>query len=137
MNNGHHCCRFRLVLFAIACAGLVATGFAAAGAEPAAETIRVNATNPGPIISPLLFSYNLEHTRYAMWKGLSAELLANRKFAGKSVADGWKEAKIVRAPEGPTASWPAGKPSGSRPPNARPMPRTLTPGSNRNEFRLP
>ena len=25
--------------------------------------------------------------------------------------------QVVRAPEGPTASWPAGKPSGSRPPN--------------------
>ena len=115
MNNSHHCCRFRLVLFAIACAGLVATGFAAAGAEPATETIRIDATTPGPIIAPLLFSYNLEHTRYAMWKGLSAELLANRKFAGKSVADGWKEAKIVRGAggsDGVVARWQAvGKPA--------------------------
>ena len=50
-----------------------------------------------------------------MWKGLSAELLANRKFAGKSVADGWKEAKIVQGAggsDGVVARWQAvGKPA--------------------------
>ena len=42
--------------------------------------------DPGTItstISPLLFGHNLEHTRRAVWQGLSAELLANRKFCGE------------------------------------------------------
>lgn len=33
-------------------------------------------------ISPLWFGHNLEHTRSCMWRGLSAQLLRNRKFAG-------------------------------------------------------
>lgn len=34
-------------------------------------------------ISPLLFGDNLEHTRGCIYSGLSAEILRNRKFAGK------------------------------------------------------
>ena len=34
-------------------------------------------------ISPLWFGHNLEHTRSCLWRGLSAQLLCNRKFAGK------------------------------------------------------
>ncbi len=37
----------------------------------------------GGYISPLLFGHNLEHTRSCMWRGLCAELIRNRKFAGK------------------------------------------------------
>jgi alpha-L-arabinofuranosidase len=38
-------------------------------------------------ISPLLFGHNLEHTRRAVWQGISAQMLANRKFAGVSTTD--------------------------------------------------
>ena len=33
-------------------------------------------------ISPLWFGHNLEHTRSCVWRGLAAQLLQNRKFAG-------------------------------------------------------
>jgi alpha-L-arabinofuranosidase len=35
------------------------------------------------LISPLWFGHNLEHTRSAMWHGLSAQLIQNRKFGSK------------------------------------------------------
>lgn len=49
----------------------------------AAETGRVviDAKQTGAVVSPLLFGHNLEHTRRAVWQGLSAEMVANRKFA--------------------------------------------------------
>lgn len=34
-------------------------------------------------ISKLLFGHNLEHTRSCVWKGISAQMIRNRKFAGK------------------------------------------------------
>ena len=96
-------------LFSIASVGLLAA------AEPPATPITLDVKSAGPAISPLLFSFNLEHTRHAMWKGISAELLANRKLAGKSVADGLKQSKVVRGAEGPdgaVAHWYAvGKPA--------------------------
>ncbi len=64
--------------------------------------------NAGPVISPLLFGHNLEHTRRAMWQGLSAELLANRKFAGESVADVGTDGRICRGQggaDGVVARW--------------------------------
>ena len=39
-------------------------------------------------VSPYIFGHNLEHTRAAMNGGLSAQLLKNRKFAGKGSANG-------------------------------------------------
>ena len=33
--------------------------------------------------SPYIFGHNLEHTRAAINQGLSAQMLQNRKFAGK------------------------------------------------------
>lgn len=46
-------------------------------------------------ISPYIFGHNLEHTRAAIGGGLSAQMLRNRKFAGKpsageGVASRWK-----------------------------------------------
>ena len=38
------------------------------------------------IVSPFLFGENLEHTRSDVFMGLSAQLLRNRKFAGKPMA---------------------------------------------------
>ncbi|MDR1817104.1 MAG: hypothetical protein LBR07_02785 [Puniceicoccales bacterium] len=34
-------------------------------------------------VSPLLFGHNIEHTRSCVYQGLSAQVLRNRKFAGK------------------------------------------------------
>lgn len=39
-------------------------------------------------VSPWLFGQNLEHTRGCIYGGLSAELIRNRKFAGKPSRDG-------------------------------------------------
>ena len=37
--------------------------------------------------SPYIFGHNLEHTRSAVGRGLSAQMLMNRKFAGKPQAN--------------------------------------------------
>ena len=37
--------------------------------------------------SPYIFGHNLEHTRSAIHNGLSAQMLQNRKFAGKPAAN--------------------------------------------------
>ncbi|MGA2618264.1 MAG: carbohydrate binding domain-containing protein [Thermoguttaceae bacterium] len=54
----------------------------------AAQVITLDIAKPGPAVSPLLFGHNLEFTRRAVWRGLSAEMAANRKFAGEAKADG-------------------------------------------------
>ncbi|MGA2656084.1 MAG: LamG-like jellyroll fold domain-containing protein [Verrucomicrobiota bacterium] len=62
----------------------------------------------GGTISPLLFGHNLEHTRHALWQGLSAELLANRKFAGESTATTGGGAPVTRGrpgADGVAARW--------------------------------
>jgi len=67
-----------------------------------ATQITVDATKTGGEISPLWFGHNLEHTRSCLWRGLSAQLIANRKFAGmpqhNGVASGWY-------PTGSRESW--------------------------------
>ena len=55
---------------------------------PNPRTVHVDPSAAGPEISPFLFGHNLEHTRRAMWQGLSAQLLANRKFAGEVFSRG-------------------------------------------------
>lgn len=45
--------------------------------------ITVHLDRPTGVVSPLWFGHNLEHTRSCMWRGLCAQLLRNRKFAGK------------------------------------------------------
>ncbi|MBR5174570.1 MAG: hypothetical protein IKW89_01420 [Bacteroidales bacterium] len=57
-----------------------------------AQTIDLKNTN---YLSPYVFGHNLEHTRAAVNGGLSAQMLRNRKFAGKpskneGVAADWK-----------------------------------------------
>ncbi len=44
-------------------------------------SLTIDARNQGAVISPLLFGHNLEHTRRAIWQGISAQMIANRKFA--------------------------------------------------------
>ena len=56
-----------------------------------AQTIDLKSTTE---LSPYVFGHNLEHTRAAVNGGLSAQMLRNRKFAGKpsrneGVAAGW------------------------------------------------
>ena len=46
------------------------------------EIIRIDTDNTLPL-SPYLFGHNLEHTRACISGGLSAQMLRNRKFAGK------------------------------------------------------
>lgn len=53
-------------------------------AEPDEITrIEIDAAAHGAVISPLLFGHNLEVTRRAIWTGLGAEMVANRKFAAR------------------------------------------------------
>ena len=46
------------------------------------ETIHIGSASEKPL-SPFVFGHNLEHTRAAVGGGLSAQMLRNRKFAGK------------------------------------------------------
>jgi alpha-N-arabinofuranosidase len=71
----------------------------AEGAEQAVAPIVLDVGEAGPVISPLLFGFNLEYTRYAMWKGLGAQLLANRSFAASS------EVRSAGAEQGLAAHW--------------------------------
>ena len=52
----------------------------------AAETnrIEIDVKQTGVVISPMLFGCNLEVTRRGIWRGLGAEMVANRKFAAVS-----------------------------------------------------
>ena len=70
----------------------LAAGIAAHGGQDNAVTeatsgeteragFTVDASLAGKTISPQLFGHNLEHTRKAIWRGISAEMVANRKFA--------------------------------------------------------
>lgn len=62
---------------------LAAAFLAGAPAQTSAATTRIDIDpkQTGAVISPLLFGHNLEVTRRALWSGLSAEMVANRKFA--------------------------------------------------------
>ena len=58
------------------------------------NVIRIDTQNASEL-SPYVFGHNLEHTRAAVNGGISAQMLKNRKFAGKpaknsGVADGWR-----------------------------------------------
>ena len=98
---------------------IISVGFLAAlrpakadGVERVSVPLVVDISRAGPVISPLLFGANLEHTRYAIWKGLSAQLLANRSFAATSVerSDGPRQVERGR----PRAWPPTGTASESR-----------------------
>lgn len=52
------------------------------------RTSRINILKELHIIEPNLMSYNLEHTRACIYGGLSAQMLKNRKFAGKPEKNG-------------------------------------------------
>ena len=63
-----------LIAITVAC---TLNGFG--GDKPA--TIILDPARTGEKISPQLFGHNLEHTRKAIWQGISAQMVANRKFA--------------------------------------------------------
>jgi hypothetical protein len=48
---------------------------------PSSAAFALDVTSTGPVISPLLYGHDLEFTRHDLYEGLSAEVLANRKFA--------------------------------------------------------
>jgi alpha-N-arabinofuranosidase len=52
--------------------------------------------NTGIIVEKNLFGHNLEHTRSAIFQGLSAQVLRNRKFAGKPAAHSGEAAEWYR-----------------------------------------
>lgn len=54
-------------------------------ARSAEDADAVPGADTGFVVSPLLFGSNLEHTRACVASGISAQLLRNRKFAGKPV----------------------------------------------------
>jgi alpha-L-arabinofuranosidase len=102
----------------LACVSLVMIGGRVLlGEGTAAQRYVIDLRAAGRQVSPLLFGSNLEHTRFAVWKGIGAELLTNRKFAGENVADGRNDARIARAKPGPDgAVWgwqPVGLPHAS------------------------
>jgi len=71
--------RFTVCLIAtVAIASLTSP---AGWAQDQTVSLTIDAQEQGPVISPLLFGHNLEHTRRAIWTGISAEMVANRKFA--------------------------------------------------------
>lgn len=73
-------CAMRSARSLVLASCLVAGG---ALSRPAAgdAVITIDATAQGAVISPDLFGHNLEVTRRAVWSGLSAQMVANRKFA--------------------------------------------------------
>jgi alpha-N-arabinofuranosidase len=68
---------------AVLLVAIAAFGFWADDAlgEPQTVRVEIDGKNAGPAISPLLFGHNVEITRRGVWRGLSAEMVANRKFA--------------------------------------------------------
>ncbi|MEI6516323.1 MAG: hypothetical protein WCO77_10110, partial [bacterium] len=60
---------------------LTCCGMSGGYAGELVSNVVIDVKSPGSVISPLLFSHNLEVTRRAVWSGLGAEMVANRKFA--------------------------------------------------------
>jgi alpha-N-arabinofuranosidase len=70
---------------ALLCLALTAASASAADNQPP-MSLMIDTKDRGAVISPLLFGHNLEVTRRAIWRGIGAEMVANRKFA--AVSDG-------------------------------------------------
>lgn len=52
------------------------------------QSVTIDTRQAGAKVSPLIFGHNLEHTRNCLYKGLSAQILRNRKFANRAQTDG-------------------------------------------------
>jgi hypothetical protein len=79
-----------------------------AGAEPSPITLTADLDQAGDEISYLLFGQNLGLTGRAMWRGLGAQLLANRKFAGPAEPPGTSGTVVLRGQpdaDGVAAHW--------------------------------
>src|SRR5712671_3936098 len=79
--------RRELMLMAGAGIGVLAHGNLMAAASEAAKVFKLDLSRTSGEITPRLFGHNLEHTRRAVWQGVSAQILANRKFSGASTTD--------------------------------------------------
>ena len=62
----------------------------------------IDVRRKGEPISPLWFGHNLEHTRSCVWQGMSAQLIRNRKFAGRP---GRRGQALDWYPIGPPQTW--------------------------------
>ena len=72
--------RFVVVVLSVILAGV---GFSVSDVLAHELTrVEIDAKQTGTTISPLLFGQNIEHTRRSITQGISAEMIANRKFAG-------------------------------------------------------
>lgn len=71
----------RLPLLVLAASLCIAHRNVIFSGEPEIGSIKIDATAVAETISPLLFSHNIEVTRRAVFGGLSAEMVSNRKFA--------------------------------------------------------
>src|SRR5262249_24456218 len=71
----------------VAAAASAPDGHSGRGEAGAPQVFKLDLSRTAGQITPLLFGHNLEHTRRAVWQGLSAQMLANRKFTGASTTD--------------------------------------------------
>jgi alpha-L-arabinofuranosidase len=86
-----------LVCFAVSLQCMTLSVRAEQAPAIALQVFRIDASKKAGEISPLLFGHNVEPTRRAVWQGLSAQMLANRKFAGASTTDFYRN---VENPQG-------------------------------------
>ena len=59
---------------------MATNGAGAVLAQESVDKITLDARDGGAVISPMLFGHNLEVTRRAVWRGLGAEMVANREL---------------------------------------------------------
>ena len=86
--------------------------FTALRALPAgiSETqVRITRSSPGAAVAQELYGHDLEFTRHDLFEGLSAEMLANRKFATLADASSWPAPvqQLAAAGIGGAARWEA------------------------------
>lgn len=75
--------RFTACLIA-AGAVLLCNQAASAADDQQSVSLTIDTKDHGAVISPLLFGHDLEVTRRAIWRGIGAKMVANRKFAAAS-----------------------------------------------------
>ena len=81
----HHLSEMLLLLLLL----LITNGRAAA--DGSMTVIKVNVGDPGALIPSTFYGNNLEMTRHDIFEGLSAEMVANRKFAAYPAGTSWPD----------------------------------------------
>eukprot|EP00040_Diaphanoeca_grandis_P035344 m.222056 g.222056 ORF g.222056 m.222056 type:complete len:1073 (+) comp33360_c0_seq3:76-3294(+) len=78
---------------------------------PESVSISLDISRVGPVVEPELYGHDLEFTRHDLFEGLSAELIANRKFALPTKCDGsyacWPKAVQELIASGIVPRWQA------------------------------